>query len=69
MKMQAIREKAKMLDLKSGKMKKVDLIHAIQAREGNSVCFDTGKSSCDQMECSWRDDCLTNKNDGRKMSV
>lgn len=59
MKMQEIREKARMLDLKSGKMRKTDLIRAIQAREGNPVCYDTGRDSCDQFECCWRDDCLS----------
>ncbi len=58
MNMHAVREKARMLDLKSGKMKKADLIHAIQSKEGNPTCFDTGMDFCDQTECCWRDDCL-----------
>lgn len=59
MKMQAVVAKARMLDLKPGKLKKVDLIRAIQHKEGNTVCFGTGKNFCDQTGCCWRDDCLT----------
>ena len=39
MKMQEIQKKAQTLDLKPGKRNKVDLIHAIQAKEGNPVFF------------------------------
>lgn len=59
MNMQGVRERAKMIDLKPGKMKKIDLIRAIQAKEGNSVCFAIGKEACDQPECCWKDDCLS----------
>jgi len=58
MNMQEVREKAKLLDLKYGKMKKADLIHAIQAKEGNTPCFQRGVNSCDQTDCCWRADCL-----------
>ena len=58
MKMQAVREKAKKLDVNPGRMKKTDLIRAIQAKEGNPECFQMGKDSCDQTECCWQDDCL-----------
>ena len=59
MNMQEVREKAKMLGLKTGGMKKVDLIHLIQSKEGNVPCFQTGIESCEQMDCCWRDDCLS----------
>jgi len=39
MNMQDIREKAKILDIKPGKKRKVDLIRLIQATEGNFPCF------------------------------
>lgn len=58
MKMQDIRERAKLLGLKSGKMRKVDLIHTIQAEEGNFACFQAGSENCDQSDCCWREDCL-----------
>ena len=58
MKMQEVREKAKELGLKPGKIrKKVDLIRAIQIKEGNTPCFKTEVNDCDQTDCSWRGDC------------
>jgi hypothetical protein len=58
MKMQEVRKKAKPLGLKTGGMKKVDLIRAIQSEEGCTPCFQTKVSSCEQTNCCWRDDCL-----------
>ena len=58
MKMQEVREKAKELGLKPGKIKKkADLIRAIQSEEGNTPCFQTEVNNCDQAECCWRNDC------------
>ncbi len=59
MKMQEVREMAKKLGLKTGGMKKVDLIRAIQSEEGNTPCYQTEVGSCDQTDCCWRDGCLT----------
>ena len=58
MKMQELREKAKEFGLKTGRMKKVDLIRAIQSEEGNTPCFKTTDTSCDQVDCLWRNDCF-----------
>ena len=58
MKMQEVRDKAKTLGINSFGMKKVDLIRAIQSREGNSPCFQTGLISCDQFNCCWRSECF-----------
>lgn len=60
MKMQEIRERAKTLGLKSGKMRKLDLVRSIQTEEGNSPCFQEGRKICDQHDCCWREDCLIN---------
>jgi len=57
MKMHEVREKAKALGLKIGRMKKVDLIRAIQSEEGNIPCFQTEVSDCDETDCCWRNDC------------
>jgi hypothetical protein len=58
MKVQQIREMAQGMDIPAGKMKKSDLIHAIQTKEGNSACYDTGQSSqCGQQNCLWMEDC------------
>jgi Rho termination factor, N-terminal domain len=58
MKIEEIRGIAKQRDVKTGKMKKSEIIRAIQEAEGNPVCFDTGKTvECGQVNCLWREDC------------
>jgi hypothetical protein len=58
MKLEEIKEIAKRHGIKAGKMKKADLVRAIQAAEANNQCFDTGASStCGQDGCLWREDC------------
>ena len=66
MKMTEVKEKAKSLGISPGKMKKADLIHAIQSTEGNFPCFKTGLPSCDQYNCCWRSDCLPESSTGAK---
>lgn len=52
-----IREKAKTLGVKNyTKMKKGDLIRAIQTAEGNSPCFEQ-ITDCRQFDCCWMGDC------------
>ncbi len=58
MNMNEIKEKARELGLRVGKMKKAELIRAIQLQEGNSPCYQTGQNLCTQESCCWRDDCL-----------
>ena len=58
MKMIDIKAKAKNLGLKPGKMKKEDLIRAIQETEGNFPCFGSAMEHCSQEDCCWREDCL-----------
>lgn len=58
MKIEEIREIARQRGLKTGKMKKVEIVRSIQDAEGNPTCFDTGKSEeCGQANCLWREDC------------
>ncbi len=58
MKLEEIKKIAKQHNIKVGKMKKAELVRAIQAAEGNDVCFETGRASgCGQANCLWRDDC------------
>lgn len=59
MKMTEVREIAKRYDLKTGKIKKADLIRAIQVKEGNFPCFQTAADFCNQSTCLWKSDCLT----------
>lgn len=59
MNMQEVRTIAKERGLKSGNMKKIDLIRMIQAQEGNFACFATAAEGlCDQGGCLWREDCF-----------
>ena len=58
MKLDEIKEIAKRHNIKTGKMKKAELVAAIQQAESNVPCFATGTAdSCAQEECLWREDC------------
>ena len=59
MKMQEIQRIAKEQGLKPGRLKKTELVRAIQQGEGNQSCFQTGAAdSCAQDLCLWREDCF-----------
>lgn len=58
MKMPAIRAMAKRMGINSVGMSKLELIRAIQTKEGNFPCFGTAENYCDQIKCLWREDCL-----------
>lgn len=58
MKLQEIKQQAEQRGLKVGKLKKAELVRAIQLDEGNDPCFDTGNAAdCGQSTCLWREDC------------
>jgi hypothetical protein len=58
MNMQEIKDIAKRREVATGKLKKSELIRAIQRSEGNYDCFDTGQASrCGQTNCLWSGDC------------
>jgi hypothetical protein len=58
MKIQDIKNIAMKKGVNAGKMKKTDLIRAIQVAEGNNACFATSSVQiCGQMNCLWRADC------------
>ncbi len=58
MKLEEIKEVAKQHNIKVGKMKKAELVRAIQEAENNDVCFETGMvNECGQEACAWREDC------------
>jgi hypothetical protein len=59
MDMQEIRGLARDYGVKASRASKVELIQAIQTAEGNFNCFASADNGeCDQLECSWRDDCF-----------
>lgn len=58
MTMPVIRERAKMMGITSGKMKKAELIRAIQMAEGCTPCYGRSNGQCPWLECCWRSDCF-----------
>ena len=58
MKMPEIKKKAQSSGINPAKMKKADLIRAIQTAEENTPCFGTGTSACPYLDCCWREDCI-----------
>lgn len=58
MKVNDVRKKARAAGVDAAKMKKAELIRAIQSAEGSFPCFGTAPAECDQMDCCWRGDCL-----------
>lgn len=58
LKLEEIKAIAQQHSIKAGKLKKSELIRAIQSAEGNEQCFEAGKSAiCGQVGCSWREIC------------
>jgi len=58
MKLSDIKQKAKTLGVDPLRMKKPDLIRAIQKAEGNTACFGSRIPDCPQTNCCWRPDCM-----------
>ena len=59
MKIQEIRAIAKRKGVRSAKMRKGDIIRAIQEAEGNFPCFETAHDGhCDRCDCAWSEECL-----------
>jgi hypothetical protein len=58
MKISELRKKAQNLGIIPGKMKKAEIIHAIQQAEGYTPCFGTSDSQCSQTDCCFIQDCL-----------
>jgi hypothetical protein len=58
MKLEEIKAIAQQHGIKVSKLKKTELVRAIQTAEGNEVCFDAGNfATCGQGGCSWREIC------------
>ncbi|MCX5871388.1 MAG: Rho termination factor N-terminal domain-containing protein [Deltaproteobacteria bacterium] len=52
-----IKKIAKERGINGARMLKADLIRAIQVKEGNSPCYETGIVACTQTRCCWWGDC------------
>ncbi len=60
MKFNDIRKMAKGMKINTYRMKKADIIHAIQNKENNIECYGTDRVTfCNEKSCIWRDDCLS----------
>lgn len=54
-----VKKIAKEKGVAAGKMKKQELVQAIQTAEGNVPCFMTeAANGCPQEDCLWRGDCV-----------
>ena len=61
MTMSEIKIKAKALGIDGSKMKKTELIHAIQQAEGYATCYGRSTGNCPWTQCCWRSDCFKTK--------
>ncbi len=53
-----VREKARLLGVQNySRLRKADLIRAIQAKEGNTPCYQA-ISGCQEQDCLWKPGCL-----------
>ncbi|MEY4140527.1 MAG: hypothetical protein RLZZ371_2709 [Pseudomonadota bacterium] len=60
MNLKNIRQLAKTLKIEPGHLSKPELIWQIQLAEGNFDCYASAQSGeCDQLDCTWRTDCLS----------
>jgi hypothetical protein len=65
MKLLEVKTIAKQRGIDYGRMRKDELIKAMQRAEGNNDCFGTALSiECGQISCLWRKDCLRDKAKG-----
>ena len=58
MKVPELKERAKSLGISPGKMKKTELVQAIQEAEGFTVCYGNSNGDCPNMDCCFMKDCL-----------
>ncbi len=60
MKFNEIQKMAKGMGVNTFKMKKTDMILAIQRAENNIECYGTHRVEyCQELACLWREDCLS----------
>ena len=60
MTLKEVKDMARSHEIKVGKMKKDEIVRAVQRAEGNFDCFGSAFSgNCSQTDCLWREDCLS----------
>ncbi|SPD76026.1 conserved hypothetical protein [uncultured Desulfobacterium sp.] len=61
-----VKRKAKELDINTYRMKKQEMIQAIQQAENNIPCFGTERVDyCYEDRCLWRKDCVSSNHNAR----
>lgn len=58
MNVKEIKAMAKGLGIIPGKLKKAELIQAIQVAENNEPCFGKNGAACKEEKCLWHSDCV-----------
>jgi hypothetical protein len=59
MRMEEIRERGRALGVAGSRMRKAEMIRAIQSKEGNPACYGAPwRFECPQLQCCWRSDCM-----------
>ena len=70
MRFQQIQKMAKGMGIYTHRMKKTDMIRAIQRAENNIECYGTERiGTCQEGACLWRSDCLSLNNHIRKKKI
>ena len=66
MRFHQIQRMAKGLGIRTWRVKKTELIHAIQKTENNLECYGTQRvENCAEQGCLWRTGCIALNNSGR----
>lgn len=58
MKVAEVKKRAKKVGITPGKMKKAELVRAIQTAEGSNACFGRSNGQCSESKCCFIEDCL-----------
>jgi hypothetical protein len=59
MRVKELQKMAKAMGIKISGLKKAEMIKQIQRTEGNFDCFGTATGYCEQINCLFREDCLS----------
>jgi hypothetical protein len=54
-----LQKMARAMGIKTSGLKKAEVIKQIQRTEGNFDCFGMATGNCDQIDCLFREDCLS----------
>ena len=58
MKMTEVKQKARSMGIRPGKMRKTELIRTVQRQESSPDCFGRSFGNCPRTECCFWSDCI-----------